>query len=80
MRSIFAGIIVMSASMAVVNNSQAENRGYNQALIVHQQPVEESRNKTIGVGQVHFEEDELTKRIKQDNARIDRSIDICAGC
>ena len=80
MRSIFTGIIMVSASMTVVNNAQAEKRGYTQALIVHQQPVEESRGKTVGVDQIHFDEDALTKRIKQDKVRIDRLIDICPSC
>jgi hypothetical protein len=80
MRSIFAGIIAMSAAIVVADNAQAQKRGYTQALIVRQQPVEESRDKTFGVGQVHFEEDALTKRIKQDNTRIDRLIDICPSC
>jgi hypothetical protein len=80
MRSIFAGIIAMSAAIVVADNAQAQKRGYTQALIVHQQPVEESRDKTIGVGQVHSEEDALTKRIKQDNTRIDRLVDICPSC
>jgi hypothetical protein len=80
MRSMFAAIIVMSASMAIINNAQAERRGYTQALIVPQRPAEESRDKAIGAGQVHIEEDALTTRIKQDNARIDRLIDICPSC
>jgi hypothetical protein len=80
MRSIFVEIIIMAASMAVVNNAQAERRGYTQALIVHQQPIEESRDRAVGVDQVHFEDDALTNRIKQDNARIDRLIDICPSC
>ena len=80
MRSIFAGIIMMSASLVVVDDAEAERRGYTQTLIVYQRPVEESRDKTIGVDQVHLEEDALTKRIKQDNGRIDRLIDICPSC
>jgi hypothetical protein len=71
---------MMSASVVIIDNAQAERRSYTQVLIVHQQQVQESLEKTIGVDQVHSEEDALTKRIKQDNARIDRLIDICPSC
>jgi len=40
-----------------------------------------SRDGVIDVGQVHSEEDALTKRIERDNARLDREIGgICSGC
>ena len=81
MRSIFAGIIMLSASMAVVHTAQAEKHGYVQTLIGRQQPSQPSREETIDAGQVHLEEDPLTKRIEQDNARLDRLIrDICPSC
>jgi hypothetical protein len=80
MRSIFAGIIMLSASVAVVQPAQAEKHGYMQAVIGHRQPIQASRDKTIGADQVHSEEDVLTRRIEQDNTRLDRLIDICPSC
>ena len=79
MRLIFAGIIMLSASMAVVHTAQAEKRGYMQAVIGHRQPIQASRDQT-GADQVHSEEDVLTRRIEQDNTRLDRLIDICPSC
>ena len=111
MRSIFAGIIMLSASMAIVDAAQAQKHpersrghGYRQALIAHRQPTRDDlqpaqenleriddgnrqpdpparRDGNIDAGQVHSEEDALTKRIEQDNARLDRVIrGICASC
>jgi hypothetical protein len=106
MRSIFAGIIMLSASMAVVHTAQAQKHGcgHMQASIGHLQPtqddVQQSRDDLkkiekdnqevdppagpddmIGGDQVHSEEDALTKRIEQDNARLDREIrGICPSC
>jgi hypothetical protein len=111
MRSIFAGIIMLSASMAIVDAAQAQKprqrlpgASYRQALIAHPQPAQDDRQATlhdlekiddgyhepdpparqngiIGAEQVRSEEDALTKRIEQDNARLDREISgICAGC
>ena len=40
-----------------------------------------SADSMIDAGQVHSEEDVLTKRIEQDNARLDGEIGgICSGC
>jgi hypothetical protein len=80
MRSIFAGIIMLSASMAVVYPAQAEKRGYMQAVIGHRQPIQASQDKTIGADQDHSEGDGLTRRIEQDKTRLDRLIDICPSC
>jgi hypothetical protein len=80
MRSIFAGIIVLSASMSVVHAAQAEKHTYMQAVIGHRQPIQASQDKTIGADQVHSGEDDLTRRIEQDNTRLDRLTDICPSC
>jgi hypothetical protein len=80
MRSIFAGIIMLSASMAVVNAAQAETHGYVQAVISHQQSTPASRDETIGANQHNSEQDVLTQRIERDNTRLDRLIDICPSC
>jgi hypothetical protein len=77
MRRIFVGIITRSASMAVVHAAQAEKHSYMQAVIGHRQPIQASRDKTIGADQVHSEEDALTRGIGQDNTWLDRLIDIC---
>jgi hypothetical protein len=80
MRSIFAGIVMLSASMAVVHPAQAEKHGYMQAVIGHRQPIQASQDKTIGADQVHSGKDDLTRRIEQDNTRLDRLTDICPSC
>ena len=79
MRSIFAGVIMLSASTAVVDTAQAEKHGYAQALMGHPQPLEVGRDK-IGVDPVHPDEDALTRRIEQDKVRLDRVIEICPSC
>jgi hypothetical protein len=61
MRSIFAGIIMLSASMAVVHPAQAEKHGYMQAAIGHRQPIQASQDKSIDASQHYSEEDVLTK-------------------
>ena len=80
MRSIFAGIIMLSASMAVVDAAQAEKHGYIQVVIDHRQPIQTSRDETIGAAQDHSEQDALTQRIERDNTRLDRLMDICPNC
>jgi hypothetical protein len=80
MRSIFAGIIMLSASMAVVHAAQAEKHGYMQPVISYQQSIQASRDETLGADQHHSEQDVLTKRIERDNTRLDRLIDICPSC
>jgi hypothetical protein len=104
MRSLFAGTIMLSASMAVVDTAQAQihpqrppGYGSMQAPIGHRQPTQDdlqkidkdnreldlpaSRDGTTGAGQVPAEEDALTKRIEQDDMRLDREItDICPSC
>jgi hypothetical protein len=64
MRSIFAGIVVLSASMSVVHAAQAEKHTYMQAVIGHRQPIQASQDKTIGADQVHSGKDDLTRRIE----------------
>jgi hypothetical protein len=65
MRSIFAGIITLSASMAVVDAAQAEKHGYMQAVISHQQSTQASWDETIGADRHHSEQDALTQRIER---------------
>jgi hypothetical protein len=79
MRSIVAGVIMLSASTSVAATAQVEKRNYTQALISHRQPVQVSRDK-IGVDPIHPDDDALTKRIEQDKIRLDRLIDICPSC
>jgi hypothetical protein len=80
MRSIFAGIIALSASTAVVHAAPAGKHGYIQVVIDHRQPIQASQDRTIDAGQHYSREDVLTKRIEQDNTRLDRLIDICPSC
>jgi|HubBroStandDraft_2_1064218.scaffolds.fasta_scaffold447928_1 hypothetical protein len=81
MRSIFGGIIMLSASMAVAHAAQAEKHGYVQALIGQRQPIQASSDKQISADQVHPDEDALTKRIERDNVRLDRLVrGICPSC
>ena len=93
MRSIFAGIIMLSASMAIVDAAQAQKHpqrspghGHRQALIAHRQPTKDDlqptqddlekidkgyqqpdpparRDGIIDAGQVHSEEDALTRSL-----------------
>src|ERR1700722_3173791 len=37
-------------------------------------------DNTVGADHGHSEQDVLTKRIEQDNSRLDRLIDICPSC
>jgi hypothetical protein len=80
MRSIFAGTIVLSASMSAVQAAQAEKHTYMQAVIGHRQSIQASEGKTTGADRVHAGEDDLTRRIEQDNMRLDRLTDICPSC
>jgi hypothetical protein len=79
MRSMFAAIIMLSASTTAVYRAQAEEHGYAQSLMGHGRSLEVSRDK-IGVEPVHPDEDALTRRIEQDKARLDRLIEICPSC
>ena len=78
MRSIFFGVILLLASTAVVHPTQAEKHVYAQAFISHRQPIPISREQPIG--QTQPDKDALTKRIEQDNTRLDRLIDVCPSC
>jgi hypothetical protein len=104
MRSLFAGMIMLSASMAVVGAAQAQTHPQRQpayssmqAPIGHRQPTQDDLQPTQNdleniakdnqqldmqaAGQVQSGEDALTKRIGQDNARLDSEIrDICPTC
>ena len=80
MRSIFFGVILLLASTAVVHPAQAEKHGYAQALITHRQSIRVSQDNLNGVDQAHPDQDALTKRIEQDNVRLDRLIEICPRC
>jgi hypothetical protein len=111
MRSIFIGIIMLSASLGVVDAAQKQKQPqrlpsyhYRLALVSHQQLAQHDppahddlekidpdkqhldpptrRDGAIGAGEVHSEEDALTKRIEQGNARLDHEIigGICPSC
>jgi hypothetical protein len=80
MRSIFFGIIMLLTSTTVADTAQAEKQGYTQAFIGHRQPMPVTRENLIGVVQVRPNEDALTRRIEQDNIRLDRLIEICPSC
>jgi hypothetical protein len=71
MRSIFAAIIIVSASTAVVHAGEAQNHpgkrpayGYTQAPVAHQQP---SQDDVTGANQVEFDK----KSIEKDNELLD---------
>jgi hypothetical protein len=71
MRSIFAAIIIVSASTAVVHAGEAQNHpgkrpayGYTQAPVAHQQPTQDD---VTGANQVQFDK----KRIEKDNELVD---------
>jgi hypothetical protein len=78
MRPIFFGVLILLASSAAVHTVQAEQHGYAQAFISHRQAM--PREQLIAVGRTHPDEDALTRRIEQDNPRLDRLIDICPSC
>jgi hypothetical protein len=79
MRSIIAGVIMLSASTAVAATAQPGKRYYAQALTNHHQPAEVTQDK-IDVDPVHLNEDALTKRIERDKIWLDRVIEICPSC
>jgi hypothetical protein len=104
MRSIFAAMVMLTASMGLMDAAPAQQRshalpgyGFTQAPIGRPQPTRDdirklerdnedldlpaSRDEVVRAGQVHTEEDLLTKQIDQDNARLDREVrGICGGC
>ena len=80
MRSIFFGVVLLLASTAVVDPAHAEKHGYAQAPITHRQSIQVSQDNLNGVDQAHPDQDALTKRIEQDNIRLDRLIEICPSC
>jgi hypothetical protein len=66
MRSTFAGIIMLWASIAVVHAAQVR------------QPT---RDEVKGADQVQSGENALAKRIEEENVRLDRLLrGICRGC
>jgi hypothetical protein len=79
MRSIIAVVIMLSASTSLGATTQVEKRTYTQALISHRQTVQASPDK-IGVDPVRSNTDGLTKRIEQDNIRLDHVMEICPSC
>jgi hypothetical protein len=80
MRSIIIGVTMLLASTAVVHAVQAEKPRYAQAFISHRQPITTSREQLISVDQTHPEDDALTRRIEQDNIRLDQLMEICPSC
>jgi hypothetical protein len=111
MGSLFVGVIVLSASIAVVGTAQAQTHLQKppvyrsvQVPIGHRQPPQDdlrptrddlekidkdnheldlpaSQDGVTGAGPVASEQDALTKRIEQDNPRLDSEVmDICPSC
>lgn len=111
MRSLFAGMVMLSVSMAVVGAAHPQTHpqrppGYGsmQVRTGHRQPTQDdlqptqddlekidkdnheldlpaSQDDVTGAGPAPPTEDALTKRIEQDNPRLDREIiDICPSC
>jgi hypothetical protein len=78
MRSIIFGVILLLASTAVVHPAHAQKHAYAQAFISHRPPMRMSQEQLVG--QTRRGDDALTKRIEQDNSRLDRLIDICPSC
>jgi hypothetical protein len=85
LRSIFAGMIMLSASSAMVHAAgvarQAGSQsgyGYVLAAAGHRQPT---RDDVKGADEVPSDENGLAKRIDEENARVDRLLrGICRGC
>jgi hypothetical protein len=111
MRSLFTGILMLSASMALVDAAQAQTHpqtparyGSMQAPIGHRQPTRGYRQPSqddlqkidndnheldlparrgdiTGAGQIPSGEGALTRKVEQDNPRLDSEItDICPSC
>ena len=82
MRAIFIGIIVFSASIAVVNTGEAQGgtkveRGHvMQAPVGHRQPTQNGIE-----GDDQFADTGLAKVINEQNRVLDRALKgICRGC
>src|SRR5271168_178670 len=94
MRSLFAGMIMLSASMAVVDTAQAQSHpqrpsGYRpmQTAIGHRQPTQDDLQPTRDdIEKIDKDNQQLDLRasqdgIEHDDARLDGEIrDICPGC
>jgi hypothetical protein len=79
MRSIIAGVIILSTSTPLALAAEPAKTNYAQTLTSHRQTVQASVDKS-GVDPVRSDEDALTKRIEQDKIRLDRVMDICPTC
>jgi hypothetical protein len=78
MRSIFVGIVMLSASIGVVDSAEAQNRSQTEprAPVGHRQPTQ---NEVKGDDQL--EEGGLAKEIDKENRLLDRQLKgICRGC
>jgi hypothetical protein len=80
MRSIFAGTIVLSAFDVCCAGCPSGETHLHAGR--HRPPAIDpgKPDKTTGADQVHSGEDDLTRRIEQDNMRLDRLTDICPSC
>ena len=84
MRPVFASMIMLSASTAIVLPAVAQNAtpnrpgyGYMQAPVGHRQPTQDDVN---GVG-TDSEENEVARTIERENELLDRELGtICRGC
>ena len=85
MRSVFAAMIVLSTSTAIVLPAEAQNEtpnwlghGYMQAPVGHRQPTQDDVNV---VGANSEEENEVARTIERENELLDRELGtICRGC
>ena len=94
MRSIFAAIMMLSASTALVHTAQAQTRnqpsyGPNQFQSDEKSVEREngsldrpaSRDRVTGAGQVDSEENAHAEKTEQENTQVDRKLKgICRGC
>ena len=91
MRSIFAAIIIVSASTAVVHTAEAQKLARSPNQVEFDKASIEKDNelldlpatqeKIIGADQLQSRDNALGRLIAQENARVDRAIKgICRGC
>jgi hypothetical protein len=91
MRSIFAAIIIVSASTAVVHTAEAQKLARTPNQVQFDKTSIEKDNdlldlpatqdKIIGANQLQSRDNALGRLIAQENARVDRAIKgICRGC
>jgi hypothetical protein len=78
MRAIFIGIVMLSASIAVVHTAEARHRTQNhpRALVGHRHPTRDDLKSDNQFGEIS-----RTKEINKQNRPLDRALKgICRGC